>query len=395
MEFAPSAAELVIPPTRRPRARTRGVGRLVVVVVLGGVGIGLAIWGGMWLRYLQRQEEQQKSASNAVEMYNCRFILPPPPWKVDDSVKRRLHVNVGLSRQGSEAHLGLFFRDYESRMPSEAELIEQALAKVRGYLGTVEWERKERAGAQLGGQPAVVLEFVGPDPDGTMVNGECYTLAHRGYGYWLFTWGPEESKEVLAGEWEKLRQNFHLLGGREHWQEKGRETEYLDGKKANYRLTYAKDLWKPKRAEDFDPRADAVLEAYEPDRENKPHAGKAAHFLVVLLPAAADTKAAVAAGRAYLEKHLAAENIEKPVISVVKEKQGVEADCDLNLGALAGHLTKLQVTVEDTDSYNRFMMLAVARQPEGLLMFLGDCDWNRRDFWEQEFLPLLQSLRTR
>jgi hypothetical protein len=386
---------MVIPPSRRRPPRTRRAGRIVVLLLLGGIGTGLAVWGGMWLRYLQRQEAQENRANTAVEIYNCRFVPPAVPWKVDDGIKRRFHVNVGFSRQAPDDHMGLFFRDYENRMPSEAELVEQALGKLRGYLGTVEWERKERAGAALGGEPALVFEFVGPAPDGVMVNGECFTLARRGYAYWFFTWGPEENKEVLAAEWQALRRNLTLLGGREHWQEKGRETEYLDGKKVNYRLTYAKDLWKPKRAEDFDARADAVLEAYEPDRENKPHAGKAAHFLVLLLPRAADTKAAVTAARAYLEKYLAGQDIDKPVINVVKEKKGVEADRDANLGGLPGHLTKLQVTVEDSDSYNRFMILAVAPRPEGVLMFLGDCDWNRRDFWDQEFLPLLDSLRTR
>jgi hypothetical protein len=41
------------------------------------------------------------------------------------------------------------------------------------------------------------------------------------------------------------------------------------------------------------------------------------------------------------------------------------------------------------------MILGVAARPDGVLMFLGDCDYNRRAFWEQEFLSLLQTVRAR
>jgi hypothetical protein len=40
------------------------------------------------------------------------------------------------------------------------------------------------------------------------------------------------------------------------------------------------------------------------------------------------------------------------------------------------------------------MVLGVSLRAEGVLMLLGDCDWNRRSFWGHEFQALLQSLST-
>jgi hypothetical protein len=395
-----TAPALIAPPSgRRPRRRG-SFGKVVVLLLLGGIGIGLAVWGGMWLRYLEHHGSSEQVVANAGGRYNFTFRLPGPPWKTDDRLGRLFHVNFALSCETPSNHLGLFLRDYESRMPSEAEQVEQAVAKLRAFLekGSLEWERKPKNdGARLGGQVAIVVDFAGIDPDKVPVAGECYAAAFRGYAYWFFTWGPEDNRAALAGEWESLRLGFRLLNGREGWKEKPRETDILIGKKADYRLTFPTDLWKRKNAEAFDPAADAVLEAY--DRENDPtakrHAGNAAHFLVLVLPHAADLKAAVAAARAHLDRHLKDQGYEKPLITEVKEKGNRVADGDTDLGTIPGHLSKLQATVEDSASYNRFLILGVAARPEGVLVLLGDCDWNRRDYWEQEFLPLLNTLHTR
>jgi hypothetical protein len=372
----------------------------MVLLLLGAIGIGLAVWLGMWLRYLERDGVRDQAVAAVSNRYNFHLRPPAAPWKSDETICRRLHVNFGMSRKSPSNHLGLFLRDYENRMPTDAELVEQAVTKLREYLDrrSLEWERKPAGDdARLAGLQAVVVDFVGTDPDQVPVAGECYAVAYRGYAYWFFTWGPEENRADLTAEWESLRQGFGVLNGREGWKEKPRETAVLVGKKAAYRLTFPTDLWTRKDAVPFDPLADAVLEAHdrEADPGGKRHAGKTAHFLVLVLPRTADLKSAVTAARAYLVKRLAEQGYDKPLITEGKEKGNRVADADTDLGTIPGHLTKLQVTLEDSDSYNRFIILGVAARPDGVLMFLGECDYNRRAFWEQEFLPLLQTLHTR
>jgi hypothetical protein len=364
----------------------------VLLLGFAGIGVALAVWAYGLIRDRLREEEHGQAAT-AVPKYNCQFVIPGLPWIHDDALRSRLHVNLVLSRHTPSSHVALFFRDYETRLPSENELIDQAHRKLEPYVRGLEWEPKPKSDtARLGGLPAVVVEFVGTDPDQVPIHGECYAAAYRGYAYWFFTWGPDDNKDALAEEWPALRAGFGLLGGREGWRPRPREFETLLGKKARYRLKYAKDMWKRGPADGFDPLVEAALEADEPDPGSKRHESKAAHFFVIVLPKAETLPAAVTAARAHLSERLKEEGHDRPLLSTVKDKGGAEEDRDTNLGALPGHLTRLQVTQEDSDSYNRFMVLAVAPLADGVLVLLGDCDWGRRAFWDKEFLPLLESL---
>jgi hypothetical protein len=393
-----SAPELVVPRSRRSRRGKGGIGRTVVLAVCVLAGAGLAVWAGLEIRQALHEEEQEKQiGANSVGLGNGRFLPPGPPWKPDDAIRLKLHANLAMSRQDPSDRLGLFFKDYAaraaSRMPREAELIDEALGKLRAYFGSVEWElRPKNDATRLGGQPALVLEFVGTDPEQVAVAGECYILTHRGYGYWFFTWGPDEDKDALAREWDGLRQGFSLGNAREGWHERPRETVPVVGTKAAYRLAYAKGLWEKIEAVAWGPEADLALEAHEPDPHGKPLAINSAHFVVLLLPKAPDLKAATKAARAHLAKLLEDEGHAKPLVTPVKEKGG-GADHDTDVGNLPGHLSRLEVASEDSDSFHRYRVLGVVVRPEGVLMLLGDCAWNRRDFWEHEFMTLIDSLR--
>jgi hypothetical protein len=394
-----STPNLVVPAVgRRPPPRRRSWGRIAVLAGFAIAGAGLLAWGGVWIRhYLRTESDGPDSAGGAIGSFNCRFDPPGTPWKDDRNIRLKLHVNLGLSRDNPRDNLGLFLKDYEKRSPSEAELVDEALGKLRAYLSTFEWELKPKNdGTRLGGQPALRLEFVGVDAEQVPVAGECCILARRGYAYWLFTWGPDESKEALAPEWQELRGRFSLLGGREGWHEQPRATDTASGSKGSFRVSYARDLWKKEKPEEYGPMADFVLRAFEPEPGSKPHAGKAALFYVFVLPKSHSLKDAVTAARTYLDKRLREEESRPKVnFETVKEKGGVEADRDSDLGALHGHLTKLHVSGDDDVGFDRYVILGVAQRPEGDLVFLGDCHWERRDFWEQEFAPLLASLKAR
>lgn len=394
-----SQPEMVVPRTKR-RSPRRGFawGRALVLLLVGGLGAAGVVWGVVWLRRLpSRPEEGGGPAGPAVlKDYNCDLKLPGLPWKDDSDIKSKLHVNLAMSRSGPRSHLGLFLKDYKTRTPTQGELVEEALGKLRAYLGTVEYELKPASdAARLGGRPALLVEFAGTDPEQVTVAGEVIILAHLGYAYWLFTWCPEDDRDKLAPEWQDLRKGFALLGGREGWKERPRQTETVQGVKGAYRLTFPSDLWKKNdMPEDFDAQADLVLEAHEPEPGGKPHASKAAHFIVFVLPKVEAGQAAAAA-REHLKKRLEAEGKEKATLTPVKEKGGIEADRDADIGALKGHLVKLQVTTEGSSSYERFMVLASVPRPDGLLILLGDCDWNRRDFWEHEYQQVLKGLKGR
>jgi hypothetical protein len=382
-------------PRRRRRAGTRWVWTMLVVLLVVGVAAGGAAWGLLWLYKNQGGQDGGEQALNA-EYGNFKFTPPGPDWRPDDDVRIKLKANLALKRSNPSGAVAIFYRDYKTRLPSDAELVDEALIHLRNYLQGVEWELKPKdAATQLGGRPALELEYEGEDPWQVRVNGLCRMLAYRGYGYWFFTWGPAEEKDLITPEWDGLRQGFALLNNREGWAERPRETVRVRGTKAPYELRYARDVWKKEKADGYDPAADLVLLGREPEPvAGRKHAGKTALLQVLLLEKAPDLKSAAAAARAHLLKRQqeeAGENAAKVSVEPTTDKGGGERDADV--GAVRGHVSRLHV--QSDEGLDRYAVLAVVNRPEGVLVLMFECDWSRRDFWEQEFRPLLETFRAK
>jgi hypothetical protein len=399
-----------MPPSRRKGPRPRSSARMIVLTLLGIVCAGLALWVILWMHYYMSMTEEQAATVAEQKAFNFAFKFPPAPWKKDESLQITMTVNLALRRGNPSDATALFFRDYKTRLPSQAEQIDVALTKLRALLKKLEWELKPKDPATLGGQPALRMEFEGDDPGQVRMSGQCLLLAYRGFAYWFFTWGPLEQREQIEPEWDGLRQGFRLLNEREGWTEKPRETEPIQGKKLPYRLDFAKGLWEKVETDGYDPLADLVLIGHEPSAKPKVgdpddpapigpepghrHAGRAATLQVLLLPREEDLKAAVKAAHAYVLRRQQApdgENYPKTTMAPLKDKSGAEEDRDTDIGDVRGHLTRLQV--KNTEDRERYVVLGIVNRPEGVVVLMFDCNWTRRDFWEQEFTPLLKTLR--
>ncbi len=391
-----STPELLTPRPRRSTAKRRLrrlAPRLVLLVVAIFAG-ALFVWGGMWLRYFLKTDEAGQDSSRAVSPYNAHFPLPPKPWTRDKNIQMLLHVHIAMTSPERNESLALLFKDYKTRLPSDAEMLDEAVSKLRLYFRGVEWQLKPKdQQTRLAGRPVAVIQFQGDDSEQVTMNGECHMLAYRGYGYWFFTWAPlgelEKDSEEIHAEWAELRQQFHLLDGRKGWTEKPREIVKMTGKKAKYQLVYFKELWTRETVEDDDPRVDLMLRGHEPDAERRPLAAKDAIVQVLVLPKQADLKAATAAAREEVKKR---EEVLYPrtTMEPIKDKNG-DFDRDADIGAERGHLSKLHV--KNTEELERFVLIAVVNRPEGVVVLVGDCLWERRHFWDQELMALLAGFK--
>jgi hypothetical protein len=266
--------------------------------------------------------------------------------------------------------------------------VDGAREKLRAYFSAPEWEPSREADEELGGQPTLALTFEGEDPEQVAMSGECRMVTYRGFAYWFFTWGPTEDKEQVSAEWEGLRRQFRLLDGRKDWAEKPPDSVTVPGDKARYRLTYRKGLWARKSARDFDLLADLALLGAEPDKK---YASQTATFQVLVLPKEADLKAADAAARMYLETRQK-ELYSKIEMRVMKDRDGEAIDRAEEIGNTEGRLAKFHLLIDEAE---RYLVLAVVNRPQGVVVLLGECQWDRRDFWDQEFTPLLKTFRVR
>ena len=201
----------------------------------------------------------------------------------------------------------------------------------------------------------------------------------------------ESDREAIQAEWERLRKRFSLQEERKGWKAKPRQTVILSGKKAKYRLTYVKGLWTREAGEGDEPEVDFLLRGQEPDSERRPLASKDATVQGLVLPRQADLKSATAAALAHV-KQREMKLYERAVWEPIKDKAG-EVDRDTNIGAEVGHLSKLHVKC--TEDLERYLSLAVVNRPEGVVVLVGDCLWERRDFWDQEFTALFNSFKVR
>jgi hypothetical protein len=395
----------LVSPRRQARPRRR-YGKWIVYGVLLLFCAGAMVGGTVFIYHYFRPEAEQTTQARHG---NFRFERPGKEWKIDRGLESRMALQIALTRLEPRCHMALFYRDYQKRSPSEVELLEEALKKLRGGFRHLDYEDpflvKDREGATLGGQPALAVEFQGLAEDNVLMRGQCTALTRRGYAYWFFTWGPADDRAALAETWAELRERFHLLNGREGWKELPPETRDFDGKALAYRLSYAKQMWTPREGpKDYDERAELVLLGYEPTRDEETgktevnkHAGRAAEVVVLVLPAAPGLTLEAANKNAldHLLQHQKKVH-EGARITVATRDKDLQPllDRDGDVGALKGHLSKLLVELHADNK--RFGYLGVVNRPgEGVLVVYGECAWDRKDFWDRELQLLMASVRPR
>jgi hypothetical protein len=391
LDFA-STHNLVVPQTRRTanRREKRSGSRWILLTVAGILGLALSVWAGMWIKHFLKKANLKDDPTYIAEDYNARFTLPNRSWQEDKDIRLKLHVHIGMKSSVNNNYLAIAFRDYRTRTPSDAEMLDEALSKLRSYFQGLEWEQKSNEEeARLAGRAARVIEFQGDTVDSVIMSGECYTMTYRGQGYWFFTWAPlgdlEQDGDAIRAEWAKLRQGFKTLNQRSGWKEKPRETVPFVGNKVKYRLAYVKGLWTLEKPEEEDGPLDLLLRGHEPDPDRKPLAGKDAIFQVLVLPKQTNLKTASAAAFDFVkqrEKKL----YEQMQMELIKDKNG-DVDGDAQIGKEPGHLSKWRMKC--TEDLERYLLIAVVNRADGVVVLVGECLWERRDFWDQEFMALL------
>jgi hypothetical protein len=396
-----SSDDLVLSPRAR---RSRGGGwvklviGLAVFLVLAG---GLA--GGVYLlvRSLSGKDDNDPVATKAAGNFTLTI---PRGWRQDQDLKSTMHVQVALTRGKPRSHAALLFKDCKTRAASDAELLDGALAALRRYFASVDYEdpfqgnQRGRTGT-LGGEPAIVMKFQGTDRNEVEMLGYVHMLTRQGYAYWLFTWGPSDNEEQLAAGWEAVRAGFRLFNQREGWKPRPPETVPFARDDLGVRLDYLKGLWhKEDNPKEHDDRAALVLRGFEPTEDEETgrkvvvaHAGKAATIWVLVLKEEKDARSAFDAALEHVRKKQLDTYPALKIEPVVDRKSGKPTG-GVEVGALRGQWGKLQVTL-DADAQRYDLLAVVNVAGKGVLAIRCECLWERRDYWDQEFKALIETVR--
>ncbi len=389
LEFESTTVVVAPLRTRRPTGRKKsGSGAWLIVsgILLGSVVLGGTIW---LLQSADPNLGVEHPSLQNTESANFRLFLPGSGWKGNEKDRLGLVVAYALSRESD--HVAIHYKDYRNRLPTVAEFQDLAVTKLTTFFKVrPQYEARPTSNRKLGGEPiSLFLDFEGVDAEGVPMVGQCVCVAYRGMGYWLFTWCPEEHKELVGEEWDKVRAGFNLLDNRSGWKETPLEKDVLALKDIPYEIRFTKSIWVPRSLDGYDPKAIAVLLGNDPT-ETK-HAGKAATLQVLLLERKGNPKASAQEAQDYLKQRQIEEGYPETVISPVKEKGSKESGLLEAIGTESGAVSKLHV--RNTDTRERFVVLATIPLKDKNLVLLGDCDYARMSFWDVEFKTLLNGLR--
>jgi hypothetical protein len=390
--LAPTPGPLVRP--RRPRRRGWGWLRALVVFLTVCLCVGGVLYAYRdELADLLRDGPGQRASFRAQGNFSFRAA---PGWRPDEPLRDRTRANLAVTLARPRGHMALFYLDHQARSYTDAQLLDKALRQLRAYFPQLEYEDPFRGGdgrtGTLGGEPALVFAFSGTDPNDVPVRGQAYVLSRQGFAYWLYFWGPEDNYDKLTERWEALRGGFKLYDEREGWRPRPREVQTFTGSALAYQLRYHKDVWKAEDSpKDADPACELRLRGVETDEDERTGrrrpgelAATAPEVLALVLPKAADAKAAAAAALEYVKKKQA-ELIPRLAVEPLPPRDPPKP------GGLIDRVDRLRLVLGGTNE--RYLVLAVASRPDGVLALVCECLWERKDYWEQEFNAVLGSAR--
>lgn len=390
--FAPPPRSV---PTVKAKGRSRASSepgeipwvKITVWCSLLGIMVGLGIWLIPRFQMLLKEKPIEPlppatQVHNSKD-YNFRFALPGSPWQRDDPARITVKAeSLAMSRTSPTCWFAIGAKDYKTRTPRSAELIDELTSRLEMNFTQLESEIKGEA--QLSGLRAQRLVFQGV-VNNVMMSGECLTTAYQGIGYWFITWAPASEITAAAKYFPDLRQRFSLLKERGSWRENRPPLMVFQGKKSPYQLRDSEGLWTswddPK---DKDPEADLAL--LGKDRIEPQDVGKSAWVMVLVLNRPGTTaQTALAAARAHLEEQYKAIH-GKTKMDILTEQDETPTN---QVGSASGQVVKLHV--KNGESQNLFVMLAVVPRPDHVLVIQCECDLKRRGAWEGEFQQLLQT----
>lgn len=374
------------------------------LVLLGGLGFG----GYLVLKALKEDRPEPIADGEQDPLgYNFELDFQNIPWKKNRTMRVALDVPIALERGNASSFFALDYRKFERNTPGDPVLIDRIIRKMRRkYFSNLAWQPRPPSTLSdlspqdtLSGKPALVLQFESnmPKPSDPQVEtegaGEVYILNYKGIVYWFIIWAPQLRLGEPVPGWDEIRGTFKLLDSREKWAPKPRPTTILRG--SSFSLKSPNEIWESKdNPEDYDEDAKVVLVGFDPaDKEpGAISARKKGEVRVLEVDKQPDLSTAAEFAKSRLKEKIEAELMAVVQITVDTDRKGKEKTGEVKIGKVKAQLTHYHVQIVG-GTFNRYFVIGVINQEDKTLILRCDCAWDRRDYWEQEFLYLLTTFR--
>lgn len=371
---------------------TFGVAGSVVVIgilaVFLGYGFGIGKSGGGADgkgSVFYGQIKGQKDGNEKV----FKLVLSKDEWEIDRDVLSRFEAHQAWKHKQMEHDFwfAVVVQDYGPHKPRDAEMLRYGIDKLEAFFSdTLEIEKKAEP-AKIKDLAAQKIQFKGQIKSANWL-GECYMFFNNGVGYWLFLSSPDwRTIEHFAEEMPK--KYFFVESERRGWREQPQPVETFTAVNKKFNATVLKKVWEELRnPKDVEENGVLYLSGrYTKAKDNR----KNASLLVFTLKKEDDLKAAMKSARDYLDSKVKNENETYKIALATEVSPGqTEGGASENVGNRPGRILDLKRLAGE--EIQRYYFLAVANEADAAYVIVGDCTWDSRQIWRQDFLDAIRSI---
>jgi hypothetical protein len=367
------------------------------LLVVAALVAGVIVFRGN-LRDLFRAERQDRDGGSG-RPYTVRNLAnkeervfrlaPPERWAVDKDLRVRLNAITAWKNEERDAWLVIAVQDYGQQRPRDSELMKAAIERLEGHFGDALELAKRAMKSDLVGEECQVLPFKGTFNSVTWY-GECFLLAHRGFGYWFIVatssrWGTVDDAHHVKTEFEKSK-SFALATERAGWTEQPPKMETFHAQSGGVSITAPAGVWEKGAARDIEETGELFLFGrFLREKDNR----KNASVLIFTSEKKGDLKESLREARTYLEKRKQEENAKYKYVAA--EDAASLGGGAQPIGDHPGYQTELKLLFNDEP--RRYALLSVVHHDDKAYVILCDCAWENRQIWQQDFRNALATMK--
>jgi len=370
---------------------------LIALLGVGGLVTGVIVFRGN-IRDLFRAQREDRGGGSG-RMFHVRNLTSkeekvfrlavPERWIADKDLKIRLNAITAWKNEERDAWLAIAVQDYGQQRPRDGELMKAAIERLEGHFGDALELAKRALKSDLAGEECQVLPFKGTFNSVTWY-GECFLLAHRGFGYWFFVatsskWGAADDAHHIKAELEKSK-SFVLATERSGWTEQPPKMVTFHAQAAPLTITVPEGAWDKSAAKDVEETGELFLFGrFLREKDNR----KNASILVFTSDKKGDLKESLRDARSYLEKRKQEENEKYKYVAA--EEGASAAGGDQAVGDHPGWQAELKLMFNDES--RRYSLLSVVHHDDKAFVIFCDCAWEHRQIWQQDFRNALATMK--